>query len=74
MPPTSDVDPRRGLPSVDQALQRPEVQALVGAHGRPAVLRALRSALDELRGHAASSPDGLDEAIRGIAGEVAARV
>jgi hypothetical protein len=23
MPPTSDIDPRRGLPSVDQALQRP---------------------------------------------------
>jgi len=74
MPPTSDVDPRRGLPSVDQALQRPEVQALVGAHGRPVVLRALRSALDELRSRTASTPDGLDEAVRGIAGEVAVRV
>jgi L-seryl-tRNA(Ser) seleniumtransferase len=55
-------------------LQRPEVQALVGAHGRPTVLTALRSALDELRGRAASLPGGLDEAVRGIAGEVAARV
>ena len=74
MPPTNGVDPRRGLPSVDQAMQRPEIQALVGAHGRPAVLRALRLALDELRGGAASSPDGLEEAVRGIAGEVAARL
>ena len=53
MPATTGVDPRRLLPSVDQALQRPEVQALVGAHGRPAVVRALRSALDELRRRAA---------------------
>jgi len=74
MPPANGVDPRRGLPSVDQAMQWPELQALVGAHGRPAVLRALRLALDELRGGAASSPDGVDEAIRGIAGQVAARV
>jgi len=74
MPPTSGVDRRRGLPSVDQALQQPELRALVGAHGRRAVLRALRSALDELRGRAAASPDGLEEAVRGIAGEVAARV
>ena len=74
MPPTNGVDPRRGLPSVDQAMQGPEIQALVGAHGRPAVLRALRLALDELRGGAASSSDGLDEAVRGIAGQVAARV
>jgi L-seryl-tRNA(Ser) seleniumtransferase len=74
MPPTSGVDPRRELPSVDQALQRPEVQALVGAHGRRAVLRALRCALDELRSRAASSTDGLDEAVRGIPGEVAARI
>ena len=41
MPATTGVDPRRLLPSVDQALQQPEVQALVGAHGRPAVLRRL---------------------------------
>jgi L-seryl-tRNA(Ser) seleniumtransferase len=74
MPPTNGADPRRGLPSVDQAMQGPELQALVGAHGRPAVLRALRLALDELRGVAAGSPDRLDEALRGIPGEVAARV
>ena len=74
MPPASGVDPRRGLPSVDQAMQGPEFQALVGAHGRPAVLRALRLALDDLREGAASSPGGLEEGIRGIAADVAARV
>jgi L-seryl-tRNA(Ser) seleniumtransferase len=74
MPPTTGVDPRRLLPSVDQALQRPEVQALVDAHGRPAVLRALRAALDDLRRRATESPDGLDEAVSGLATEVAARV
>jgi L-seryl-tRNA(Ser) seleniumtransferase len=74
MPPANSVDPRRGLPSVDQAMQGPELQALVGAHGRTAVLRALRQALDALRGAVVSSPDGLDASIRGIAGAVAARV
>jgi L-seryl-tRNA(Ser) seleniumtransferase len=74
MPPTTGVDPRRLLPSVDQALQRPDVQALVGTHGRPAVLRALRSALDGLRRRAASAPDGLDEAVAGLARDVASRL
>jgi L-seryl-tRNA(Ser) seleniumtransferase len=74
MPPTTGVDPRRLLPSVDQALQRPEVQALVDAHGRPAVVRALRSALEALRERAAASASGLDAAVAGLAGEVAARL
>jgi L-seryl-tRNA(Ser) seleniumtransferase len=74
MPPTSGLDPRRLLPPVDQALQRPEVQALVDAHGRPAVLRALRSALEELRRRAVDAPDGLDEAVAGLARDVASRV
>ena len=74
MPPTTGVDPRRLLPSVDQALQRPEVQALVDAHGRPPVLRALRSALDGLRRRATSAPDGLDEAVAGLARDVASRL
>ena len=68
------VDRRRLLPSVDQALQRPEVQALVDAHGRPPVLRALRSALDGLRRRATSAPDGLDEAVAGLARDVASRL
>jgi L-seryl-tRNA(Ser) seleniumtransferase len=74
MPGTAGVDPRRLLPSVDQALQRPEVQALVGAHGRTAVLRAVRGALDALRRRAAEAPHGLEEAVAGLAGDVASRI
>jgi L-seryl-tRNA(Ser) seleniumtransferase len=74
MPRTTGVDPRRLLPSVDQALQRPEVQALVGVHGRPAVLRALRSALDELRQRASGAPGRLDEAVAELARDVSARI
>jgi L-seryl-tRNA(Ser) seleniumtransferase len=47
-------DLRRRIPSVDQLLQRPEVRALGDAHGRDAVLRHLRAALDELRETAAA--------------------
>ncbi|HSD28313.1 MAG TPA: L-seryl-tRNA(Sec) selenium transferase [Vicinamibacteria bacterium] len=74
MPPTTGVDPRRQLPSVDQALQRAEVQALVEAHGRPAVVRALRSALEALRERAAAGAPGLDVAVAALAGDVAARL
>ncbi|HXY40098.1 MAG TPA: L-seryl-tRNA(Sec) selenium transferase, partial [Vicinamibacteria bacterium] len=52
--PATGVDPRRSLPSVDQALQRPEVQALVAGYGRVAVLRALRDTLATLRERAAA--------------------
>jgi L-seryl-tRNA(Ser) seleniumtransferase len=71
MRPTTGIDPRRQLPSVDEALQRPEVQALVGAHGRPAVLRALRSALDELRRRA---PEGIEPALARLAEELSTRI
>jgi L-seryl-tRNA(Ser) seleniumtransferase len=74
MPPTTGVDPRRALPSVDQALQRPDVQALVEAHGRAAVVRALRSALEALRGGAAASAAGLEAAVAGLAVDVAERL
>jgi L-seryl-tRNA(Ser) seleniumtransferase len=73
MPPTTGTDPRRLLPSVDEALQHPGLQALVGAHGRPAVLRALRAALRDLR-RTAGAGGGLEGALAGLAGDVAARV
>ena len=57
MPATTGADPRRALPSVDLALQRPEVQALVAAHGRTAVVAAVRAVLDERRAAAALEPD-----------------
>jgi L-seryl-tRNA(Ser) seleniumtransferase len=66
-------DPRRRLPSVDQALQRDELRALAGAHGRQAVREALREALADLR----RSADGDAAALPGdaaLAADVAARV
>jgi len=74
MPATTGVDPRRLLPSVDQALQRPELAPLVEAHGREAVLLALRGALASLRERAAGDPGELQEALAGLAGDVASRL
>jgi L-seryl-tRNA(Ser) seleniumtransferase len=74
MPAPTHVDPRRLLPSVDQALQRPELQPLVAAHGRPAVLRALREALDALRARATPRPEGVLDALAGLADDVVARI
>ncbi|HEX9188137.1 MAG TPA: L-seryl-tRNA(Sec) selenium transferase, partial [Vicinamibacteria bacterium] len=71
MAPTTEVDPRRRIPSVDQALARPEVQALVGRHGRPAVVRALRAALDALR---LPGPGSIEPALARLPEDVAARV
>ena len=59
MPAPTPVDPRRLLPSVDQALQRPELQPLVAAHGRAAVLRALRHVLEALRQRAMDGSEGV---------------
>ena len=70
MPALTGADPRRALPSVDQALQQPALQALVGVHGRPAVVAALREALDETR--RAPTPDALSP--DALAAAVAARL
>jgi L-seryl-tRNA(Ser) seleniumtransferase len=74
MPRSAGVDPRRLLPSVDQALQRPEVQALAGVHGRAAVVTALRSALEALRERAAAGGPALDAAAASLARDVASRL
>jgi L-seryl-tRNA(Ser) seleniumtransferase len=60
MPATTGADPRRALPSVDQAMQHPELQALAAAHGRAAVLEALRAVLEERRMAAATGPAAAD--------------
>jgi len=39
----------RNLPSVDQLLQRAEVQAWIPVYGRPLVVEALRAALESAR-------------------------
>jgi L-seryl-tRNA(Ser) seleniumtransferase len=74
MPAPTHVDPRRLLPSVDQALQRPELEPLVAAHGRPAVLSALRHVLEGLRLRVAAGPQGSSELLTGLADAVAARL
>jgi L-seryl-tRNA(Ser) seleniumtransferase len=74
MPSRAGLDPRRLVPSVDHALQRPEVQAVVGVHGRAAVLRALRAALDDLRRRAAEGETGVEESLAGLAADVARRI
>jgi L-seryl-tRNA(Ser) seleniumtransferase len=58
MPATTGTDPRRALPSVDQALQEPGLQMLVAAHGRTAVVAALRAVLEEHRVAASPGPVG----------------
>ncbi len=47
-------DPRRRLPPIARLLERPETAALIGAHGREAVLEALRAAVAEARAGANS--------------------
>jgi L-seryl-tRNA(Ser) seleniumtransferase len=74
MPPSAGVDPRRLVPSVDQMLQRPELQRLVAAHGRPAVLVHVRAALDALRRRAAAGEPATDAALDAIHSDVAARL
>ncbi|HUL79614.1 MAG TPA: L-seryl-tRNA(Sec) selenium transferase, partial [Vicinamibacteria bacterium] len=71
MPPSTHVDPRRLLPSVDQVLQQPALRALVGTRGRRAVVRALRSALEELR---RAAPHGVEARLARLPEDVAARV
>jgi L-seryl-tRNA(Ser) seleniumtransferase len=69
-------DPRlRALPSVSELLDRPAVRALAARVGRAAALRAVRSAVDEVRdqlrtGRAGPAPEGAlvsDEAIAAAA-------
>ena len=74
MAPTSGVDPRRLVPSVDHLMQRPELQALVSRHGRAVVVRHVRLALEELRRSARDGGGGLEEAAATLPGEIAARV
>jgi L-seryl-tRNA(Ser) seleniumtransferase len=51
------MDTLRSLPSVHQILEEPEVQALIGAHGRPVVRFAVQRVLDaERRAGAVAGP------------------
>jgi L-seryl-tRNA(Ser) seleniumtransferase len=74
MAPTSGVDPRRLVPSVDHLMQRSELVALAEIHGRVVVLRHVRIALEELRRRAREGGRGVEEAVASLPGDVAARV
>jgi L-seryl-tRNA(Ser) seleniumtransferase len=67
MAPTSQIDPRRLVPSVDQVMQQAEVQALVERHGRPVVLRAVRAALEDLRRRAAEEGEAVEATVARMA-------
>ena len=58
------MDGFRALPSVDQCLLLPEVQALLAEHGRTAVVAALRARLDAARAAIRGGADGVAEAAR----------
>ncbi len=73
MPLEQRTDPRRSLPSVDQALQRPELQALTDLHGRVAVREAVRETLEQRRRKAAAS-GAAEASFPELASEVAVRL
>ena len=66
------IDPRRRLPAVDLLLAEPEVAALVAAHPRGLVLRAVRDTLDAARANGGATPEeGWSAAIRARLGRLA---
>jgi L-seryl-tRNA(Ser) seleniumtransferase len=67
----SGADPRRLLPSVEQALQRPEVRALAERHGRALVVRELRALVEEARERAGA---GDRAAVEEVAADLPARL
>jgi len=50
------VDPRRRLPAVDALLAEPDIAALVAAHPRSLVVRAVREAIDAARATDGAAP------------------
>lgn len=56
----------RALPSVDEVLGGEAIRALLGAHPREAVVRAVRAALDDARGAIREDPAAAASALAGI--------
>ncbi len=66
-------DPRRKLPAVDALLEGPAVVALLAAHPRGLVVRAVRETVDAARANGGSPPaEGWDAAIQATAHRLAA--
>jgi L-seryl-tRNA(Ser) seleniumtransferase len=67
----------RKLPSVDELLRAPELEALAASEGRPAVTEAARQALARLRQEISSGrldPQGVEVAVAGLAAAVERRL
>jgi L-seryl-tRNA(Ser) seleniumtransferase len=52
----TDRDPRRRLPAVDALLAEPDIAALLDAHPRTLVVRALREVIDAARANGGTAP------------------
>jgi L-seryl-tRNA(Ser) seleniumtransferase len=66
-------DPRRNLPAVDTLLEGPGVAALLAAHPRGLVVRAVRAAVDAARANGGTPPsEGWDTAIQAVVTRLAA--
>jgi L-seryl-tRNA(Ser) seleniumtransferase len=66
---------RRRVPSVDQALQRPDLTPLLARHGRPLVLDGLREELAFLRGAAATGDaSAVEEGLEALGHRVGQRL
>ena len=73
--PSGNPDLRRRVPSVDQALQQAEMQALAARHGRTPVVAELRAELAAVRDVAARGDAGeVDSALRGLGDRVGGRL
>ena len=58
-------DPRRRLPAVDALLAEPDVAALVTAHPRGLVVRAVRDTIEHARANGGAAPsEGWGAAVR----------
>ena len=56
-------DPRRGFPSMDSLLKRPEVAPWLGRYGRQTVKESLRRALDRARAAAGAERQGVEDVL-----------
>ncbi|WP_420634607.1 L-seryl-tRNA(Sec) selenium transferase [Candidatus Palauibacter sp.] len=66
-------DPRRGFPSMDSLLKRPEVAPWLGRYGRQTVKESLRRALDRARAAAGAERQGVEDVLCGARHDLAAR-
>ena len=68
------MDTRRGIPSLDRLLSDPAVSSLISLYGRGPVRVQARREVAELRERLASGSEGIEDAVAGLPGRIAARV